>query len=47
MGKMGETWMGVETITKTGESDQGVTKQIKPKVYLDLEEFQCWIAIAN
>ena len=25
MGKMGDTWRGVETITKTGETDQGVT----------------------
>jgi hypothetical protein len=26
MGKMGDTWRGVETNTKTGETDQGVTK---------------------
>ena len=26
IGKMGDTWRGVETITKTGETDQGVTK---------------------
>ena len=26
MGKMGDTWRGVETITKTGETDQGVTE---------------------
>jgi hypothetical protein len=25
MGKMGDTWREVETITKTGETDQGVT----------------------
>ena len=25
MGKMGDTWKGVETNTKTGETDQGVT----------------------
>ena len=25
MGKMGDTWRRVETITKTGETDQGVT----------------------
>jgi hypothetical protein len=25
MGKMGDTWWGVETSTKTGETDQGVT----------------------
>ena len=25
MGKMGDTWRGVETITKTDETDQGVT----------------------
>ena len=25
MTKMGETWRGVETITRTGETDQGVT----------------------
>ena len=25
MGKMGNNWSGVETITKTGETDQGVT----------------------
>ena len=25
MGKMGDTWRWVETITKTGETDQGVT----------------------
>jgi hypothetical protein len=24
-GEMGVTWRGVETITKTGETDQGVT----------------------
>jgi hypothetical protein len=26
MGKIGETWRGLETSTKTGETDQGVTK---------------------
>ena len=25
MGKLGDTWRGVETITKTGETDQDVT----------------------
>jgi hypothetical protein len=25
MGKMGDTWREVETFTKTGETDQGVT----------------------
>ena len=25
MGKMGDTWREVETITRTGEPDQGVT----------------------
>ena len=25
MGKMGDTWRGVETSTMTGETDQGVT----------------------
>ena len=25
MGKTGDTWRWVETITKTGETDQGVT----------------------
>ena len=25
MGKMGDTWRAVETSTKTGETDQGVT----------------------
>ena len=25
MGKVGNTWRGVERITKTGETDQGVT----------------------
>ena len=25
MGKMGNTWRGVETSTKTGETDQGMT----------------------
>ena len=25
MGKMGDTWRGVETSTKTGKTDQGVT----------------------
>ena len=25
MGKMGDTWRGVETITRTGETDQHVT----------------------
>jgi hypothetical protein len=25
MGKMGNTWRRVETITKTGETDQGLT----------------------
>ena len=25
MGKMGDTWRGVETSTRTGETDQGVT----------------------
>jgi hypothetical protein len=25
MGKMGDTWRGVEIITKTSETDQGVT----------------------
>jgi hypothetical protein len=25
MGKIGDTWRGVETSTKTGETDQGVT----------------------
>ena len=25
----------------------GGNKLIKPKAYLDLEEFQCWIAIAS
>ena len=24
MGKMGDTWRGMETSTKTGETDQGV-----------------------
>jgi hypothetical protein len=28
MGKMGDTWRGVETITKTGETDQGVTVRL-------------------
>ena len=28
MGKMGNTWKGVETITKTSETDQGVTQNI-------------------
>jgi hypothetical protein len=28
---MGHTWRGVETITKTGETDQGVTlPELKP-----------------
>jgi hypothetical protein len=26
MGKIGDTWREVETIIKTGETDQGVTK---------------------
>ena len=26
---MGDTWRGVETITKTGETDQGVTATLK------------------
>jgi hypothetical protein len=26
MGKMGDTWRGMETRTKTGETDQGVTE---------------------
>jgi hypothetical protein len=26
MGKMGDTWRGVETSTKTGKTDQGVTQ---------------------
>ena len=26
MGKMGDTWRGVETSTRTGETDQGVTQ---------------------
>jgi hypothetical protein len=25
MGKMSDTWRGVETITKKGETDQGLT----------------------
>ena len=25
MGKMGDPWRGVETSTRTGETDQGVT----------------------
>jgi hypothetical protein len=28
MRKMGDTWRGVETSTKTGETDQGVTQGI-------------------
>ena len=28
MGKVGDTWRGVETSTRTGETDQGVTKYI-------------------
>jgi hypothetical protein len=31
MGKMGDTWRWVETITTTGETDQGVTVK-----YLDI-----------
>jgi hypothetical protein len=27
MGKMGDTWRGVEISTKTGETDEGVTKK--------------------
>ena len=33
MGKMGNTWMGMETITKTGETDQGVTISYLYTVY--------------
>ena len=29
MGKMGDTCRGVETSTKTGETDQGVTGLVK------------------
>jgi hypothetical protein len=32
MGKMGDTWRGVETIPKIGETDQGVT--VTPLSYL-------------
>jgi hypothetical protein len=28
MGKMGDTWRGMETSTRTGETDQGVTVNI-------------------
>ena len=28
MGKMGDTWSGVETITETGETDQSVTLRV-------------------
>jgi hypothetical protein len=28
MGKIGDTWRVVETITNTGETDQGATQQI-------------------
>jgi hypothetical protein len=36
MGKMGDTWRGVETITKTGKTDQGVTtcNQIKSNCHM-------------
>jgi hypothetical protein len=33
MGKMGNTWRGVETITNTGETDQGVTNMTDRKLH--------------
>ena len=34
MGKMGDTWRGVETITKTGGTDQGVEMSCGKKIYI-------------
>jgi hypothetical protein len=56
MGKMGNTWRGVEKITKTGETDQGVTvldaldrrvKEKQPKCAQHMWELlqDCWKSI--
>ena len=34
MGKTGDTWRWVETITKTGETDQGVTHHFGPLCFM-------------
>jgi hypothetical protein len=32
MGQMGDTWRGVETSAKTGETDQGMTPSVRKQI---------------
>ena len=45
MGKMGDTWRGVETIPKTGETDQGVT--VTPLSYLGAYVVDRGVGVGN
>jgi hypothetical protein len=38
LGKISDTWMGVETITRTGETDQGVTR-LGPNEFISIDGF--------